>query len=783
MDSFDQNFQQYFCPSKEHPYWQWVEKVSIIEAAGQTVCFREDLLQLLDGWTAGLPHFANVLCLMGLCKMAEEEGRSLPAVASKPAHLQAARLILDLPKELRTGLARRHLLETLCEDFELVVSSKQAPLLIGHLQSGQGDLLLEQPSQNREDALSHVEKAVKSLNKRFANAGELQRLLKTGISEEIKEQDFDLPEEEPSLYDLLLQDPKTEAIARLSKRVLASLHIPIDTSGLSEQSMGGVSDISNRGKLDQMLLTELANEEDILMARLANNEALYLKREAIPQDNDVKRSILIDSSIKMWGNTRTFAIATAIGCLQKLEEANRGNVYSLGGEVVKELDFASVDGVNTAVHTLDPYLDCSAALQLWAVQQKGSGSAFLITSAEALQSTKLQSVLRDNADRISFIIAVNREGEMNCYSYGKAGRRLLSSSQFELDQLWEKRRTGSAPEEPASNAELRIVDTPAFMQEEQLPLLLPTHRVQISPKYLRELGSKGVIGLSENGLMLYWPERYRGAYELARLPKGFKCCWAYDDGEEAVLALYRIDERPEIRIYKVDLENLALTHHSIKTELSEPILQITYADRLFRIRTKSRIEHYEPFLGYHELSGQGQKHERYVFKNRGQIKKHLNTGYSIVHRADKLFIQSGRLVIDKWVLTKFHHSFQIQRMISEHLPADFFNSQRMLSRGAQEVRYSGMPENYRLFEYQWPEGSLCYLDHRGLMHFQSSDPELAAFSIVLNINHSSAGWAADGFLQGYNYYIPPNAKTASSRELFYDEYLDPFIQNIERLCK
>jgi hypothetical protein len=40
-----------------------------------------------------------------------------------------------------------------------------------------------------------------------------------------------------------------------------------------EQPIGGVSDITNKGDLHRMLLSEYANEDEVFMNRIANNEA------------------------------------------------------------------------------------------------------------------------------------------------------------------------------------------------------------------------------------------------------------------------------------------------------------------------------------------------------------------------------------------------------------------------------------------------------------------------------------------------------------------------------
>src|SRR4029450_3053531 len=86
------------------------------------------------------------------------------------------------------------------------------------------------------------------------------------------------------LLEQLAQDPNTAGLAQLTHRLIAALNIPMHAHGSSSQFFGGVSDITNRGNFDRLLLSELAHDDLSLMARLANNEALYLRREELPSN-------------------------------------------------------------------------------------------------------------------------------------------------------------------------------------------------------------------------------------------------------------------------------------------------------------------------------------------------------------------------------------------------------------------------------------------------------------------------------------------------------------------
>src|SRR5262249_15508877 len=59
----------------------------------------------------------------------------------------------------------------------------------------------------------------------------------------------------------LLDDPQLGAVARLAQRLLAAVQMPRAVSDPDELNVGGISDISNRGPLDRLLLSELAHDD------------------------------------------------------------------------------------------------------------------------------------------------------------------------------------------------------------------------------------------------------------------------------------------------------------------------------------------------------------------------------------------------------------------------------------------------------------------------------------------------------------------------------------------
>ena len=81
---------------------------------------------------------------------------------------------------------------------------------------------------------------------------------------------------------------------------------------------GGVADITNRGPLDRLLLSELAHDDLTLAARVALNEALYLRREPPMREPPGALGLLLDSGVRLWGIPRVLATAVALALIAVL---------------------------------------------------------------------------------------------------------------------------------------------------------------------------------------------------------------------------------------------------------------------------------------------------------------------------------------------------------------------------------------------------------------------------------------------------------------------------------
>ncbi|MEM9828628.1 MAG: hypothetical protein AAF958_18720 [Planctomycetota bacterium] len=185
----------------------------------------------------------------------------------------------------------------------------------------------------------------------------------------------------PPIEDLFLDDDSTGGIGKSLRRLsgderygemaqiaigLSSLlSLPRRVSDPAPLNVGGVSDIANRGKPQNLLMTELAAEPMLLAARIAHGQALYVRRESPPSPTPRVRPLAIESSIRCWGVRRLMLAATALAVAASEADAKQIHAVTVDGETVHEENLQSFEGVTTHLERLSIQRQPSAALDRW----------------------------------------------------------------------------------------------------------------------------------------------------------------------------------------------------------------------------------------------------------------------------------------------------------------------------------------------------------------------------------------------------------------------------------
>ncbi len=241
------------------------------------------------------------------------------------------------------------------------------------------------------------------------------------------------------LVSQLLARPDTARFAQYVPLVSAGLRVPASFRQNQAPRLGGVADISNRGPLDGLLLSEHAYDPEAFAARVANGEALYLQREppALPQTESAV--VAVDCTLPMWGTPRLLAFATALA-LQQNHYRKRGIDAYLLAEEPHVMASATKEAWITGLNVQSAGLSCAASLSaLLAAESKaaksgagGPTSITLISHASILADLGFNAVLRERPGLRVHLIAVAREGRVE--SFLVEGTRRRSLGYFQVDK-------------------------------------------------------------------------------------------------------------------------------------------------------------------------------------------------------------------------------------------------------------------------------------------------------------------------------------------------------------
>ncbi len=859
MDEIFKTSLAYF-QAPQNYFWRWAENGDVIEwVNGTTICFREELLKILDGLTEhGLPSLGALLLILTACQddwneknektyilenIAKEITYILENIAKEiipvenitnsksyelnkllwfklKQNLNNALKLLDivssLPSNLRSKRQKIYLICEIFKDQKLAISPENVRQIKDELGSGRLDkFILVDGKEINLTQFDNDLKQIQTALEKFSDKTALELKLKTGISKPPEKADINIPEQNQiSLLDQLAEDKKTSGISQLTRRLIAVINFPIHSQGNSEFPFGGFSDITNRGDFDRLLLSELAQDDLLLTARLINNEALYYRREEPPANPIRPRTILIDSTLRMWGIPRVFAISAALACSQNKNNLPV-NAYVLGSKDFYQVDLSTRDGITDSLQYLDTGLHCIDALKkLMQILKDDSTDYILISDSELLKIPVFQSELKE---MLNFLITVNRNGELQFYEFNYGRTKLLSDSKFDLEQLLFS--------EPVKEPD--IVTLPAFLSCEPSPLYFPNPGIHISSENTFYLKDLGIITITEQQNVLYWEKKGYGAIELINfiekgiyyfgwdernilyilvlwnnspqggapvsndskvpegIPRGHKL-WKQNkvllnpDAEHRDILITdknELDYLAQLKFYKIFVINQVVEIVDFGNQVMN-IMEIAFENDHFFIRTindifvitciDSKLTRLTDYLTTPNLFTE------YYNKRRNQsfseAKKFINNGYNALRKVRNVFLNnSGQLSLDIYSITPGYKSIMLKKTNSNDFPIT-----------DTELIYLLDNPKIKFFRTFWEDGSEAVMDSRGFLHLKSSDKSIPEITIVLIVgkNRPLTCWASDGTSCGNHYFIKIEMTKEISEEDFYKHYIQRFIDKL-----
>ncbi len=567
-------------------FWSWSEDGAVLTwSDGTTIAFRQEVEAVLERLAPrGLPPFGAIVLLLGTCRDQWHRAawRSFAALA---VHLEMREQLRSLVEtfdgvteirpELRATLAAKlALAEMVFEDASGRGSPDEAATILAAL--GDFDLAIDPRVSSIDEARFELLRALRALGGGLQRVDEERLLLRIRTGLDAPPAPPDEPDLAPServraLLDRLSDDKELAGLARLARELMAAAHVPRAVSSREELPLGGVSDIANRGRLDQLLVSELAQDDLTLAVRIAMNEALYLRREAPPRSPRGLRAILIDAGVRMWGVPRFFASAVALALAAVASPSTELVVRrpTDAGDL-DDVDLGSREGLLEHLSALEGAPHPGAALEAFLAETAarapdgGTTEAILITHPDAVADPELQATLRGLPDQHRLLIAtVDRDGRYRLVARTARGTKAVSEATLSLDQL--------APAGPRPSAPLATprddAGAPAILALEPFPLLLP-HSVGIARSFHHP--RLGAVGVTRDGRFLHWEGPRQGARELtARVPAGRLA--AIGVSEDATgWALVRDHTDGRLHLIVADLSSGRCTQAVLDAEVARP---------------------------------------------------------------------------------------------------------------------------------------------------------------------------------------------------------------------
>lgn len=786
LNAYFQSYHDYF--------WQWESDEDVRDARGNTdnnllsipdcggIGYRvlvEEMLKALQ--PDGLPPFGSFLLMLvatqdnaGKLSVCIDRIQQLPEsklpylVAYVKEAISFLNKIKVLPSFIKLGGNRLILFQTLLKSAYNKHSAGSSAMLLRKLEKRPyklAECALKKPLA--EAVVLRDIRFLALLDKQFPTIESIIKavegiLAEPELEEELIEEAIGVAEGKDFVQQLI-EEPKTFQVGSLIKRIWSGLKIPMRHLSPGEQPIGGISDMTNKGELHRMLLSEFANEEEVFLSRVANNEALYIQREIPPEENIFERVLLIDASLKNWGTPKILAFAVALAIIKHPKANTTCKVFILG-DTFREALINEVQQVIESLSQVSPVLEVAGAMHAFFEANAGKSlEVFLLTHEENLEVPAMQRAVHEHRDQLKYVVTTSLAGELNIFAYNKGTKKQLQKMVLPLEELWA--RPPIRKDEDNKKAEKKK-ELP-----KNYPLLFPAPKDRIA--YFIMEDNHYVLSTKKQLLKTYVAKRSSSAdrHDPYRTHRGYevlfehisiksKGCFALGKSTigDFVLCQYRHDKKL--------LSSLGLTTKEyIEYDISAFMLNEEY--RLIWTGKSFYLYNEEEHIVFKIATGKSATLETAIFNTEfaDAVQQHKSRINNMPTYGPKILKNIHNVGINK-------HN----RLVLAHLElsSSEYNS--------LTLRKSNFPIKIKAVQYRnqftFEEGSRITSDARGMLIFNSADKKLPEFYIPCS-EYGYLAIATSGEFGGSDYYIREFTQqfTRSLNEM-YAAYLEPFIQHI-----
>lgn len=496
MNTGEHSAREYLSPPGDG-LWSWAEQGNVVVwRDGRTVGFRSEILQILEALAPNpLPPFGSVILLVAACRKlfpttedflpphgAVNDGDAARTLVLKGLRgqlraqvdqdLNILRRVGDFPESLVSKIGAKRSLATAVFESARVERHTSAPLILEHLKNPEfvASLAPASPDPRLQFRMRHIHLLAEGLLAFSTESLELR--MRTSLEEvpDMSETDRSPMEQARNLIGQLGQQESHFALARAALNLLAAIRLPRALGQRDELALGGTADITNRGPLDRLLLSELAHDDLTLSVRLALNEALYLRREPPANDPPTELTLLLDTGIHLWGRPRVLATAAALAFMALDRPCNRAVCWRARKGRVEPANLLSQSGLEEHLAVLETTTQPGAALAAFeaAIPSTDVVQSILITHPECLEDMEFRRSLAETKRGPGYVATIDRTGQFELHAVPLRRTSPVCSARLDVEAIFKPRASPAVPVPHRRSTAL-----PALLGERPFPFRVP----------------------------------------------------------------------------------------------------------------------------------------------------------------------------------------------------------------------------------------------------------------------------------------------------------------------
>lgn len=732
-------FYKYF-QSYDDYFWQWEDNTEVIAIPNEnTIAYTKQIVELIPFLAPnGLPPFGSLLlAIVATNPNGKASIDTIYALLQNTLKttddrclsnaIEFLKIVSDLPEQYKSGKKRILLFQTLFNDCHNKYSIKNSHSISEDVNKNKFESLYQKKKEFTKSECEKEFRVIELLRNKFSDVNDIINKLARLV--EFNEEELILNEsaaqsETKEFTEQLIDNPKTFHVGSLIKRIWSGLNIPVHSALPSQQPIGGVSDLTNKGDFDKLLISEYANDDLVFLSRLANNEALFIRREIPPATNNLERIILIDISLKNWGTPKTIAFSTLLAIAKHPKTKIACSAYVIGNSY-QLVTFENINDIIDSLELLDGSLNAANGITSFFQEYKNDKNKeiFLITEASATKQPAMAKAMADYNANIIYWIFTNSEGDLDVYKKQQNSKKHLQHIKLPLTELWKKE----------SKLSRSIIDKNEL--KNKYPILL------------RNTGGTKKIIVTNEG-------------EIFQVTN-----------EKALLRFFDKSLKPYEKGWELIFENLPFHHGEYEIGLldnGEYVLLLfnTHNRQITLLNLLSKETKYVSFNQWKSTS-----HQHFIFHNQ----KFYHFNYTGVWSIDlngllekdsevdvKLFEQKTKELKEKTTAhSQFMSAFKnVKEVYLNHDNNLMFNKHELtINRGKhikidklEHITKKIVAEKTTDNEFVFHDGSTVRINRLGIFELRSSNTSLSTIYVPAFLN-CSLGVATDECFSGNEYYL------------------------------